>query len=101
YYDSTPAQRDYSIISRLTLEDLRGQCVYCNHCLPCPAQIDIASVHKFLDLALAGDQMAKNHYLSLTKQAGDCLECGSCEDNCPFQVKVRDKMKQAQKFFGQ
>jgi predicted aldo/keto reductase-like oxidoreductase len=45
--------------------------------------------------------MAKNHYLSLTKQAGDCLECGSCEDNCPFQVKVRDKMKQAQKFFGQ
>ncbi|MDR2302012.1 MAG: aldo/keto reductase [Deltaproteobacteria bacterium] len=100
YYDSTPAQRDYSIISRLTLEDLRGQCVYCNHCLPCPARIDIASVHKFLDLALAGDQMAKNHYLALKNQAGACQECGSCEDNCPFQVPVREKMKGALKLFG-
>ena len=101
YYETPHSERDYSIISEMSLVEMRGQCVYCNHCLPCPSQIDIASVHKFLDLALAGDAMAKRHYLSLTNKAGDCLECGSCDDNCPFEVPVRYKMKQALALFGE
>lgn len=30
---------------------MTGRCMYCNHCQPCPARIDIAAVTKFLDLA--------------------------------------------------
>ena len=29
----------------------RGQCTYCGHCKPCVANLDIAMINKFYDLA--------------------------------------------------
>jgi predicted aldo/keto reductase-like oxidoreductase len=101
FYSSTPESRDYSFISGLQHRDMRGTCVYCNHCLPCPAEIDIAAVHKYFDLFKVGDVLAKEHYMALRKKAKDCIECGSCEGNCPFQVNVREKMRQAVVLFGE
>lgn len=95
YYSTFETERDYSFISRLRHQDMRGVCIYCNHCLPCPSEIDIAAVHKYLDLYLADDELAKEHYLALGKNASDCIECGSCEKNCPFGVQVIQKMRQA------
>ena len=40
------------------------------------------------------------HYEVLEKHAGDCLQCGMCETRCPFDVKIRDNMKHAEKVFG-
>jgi predicted aldo/keto reductase-like oxidoreductase len=101
FYSSAPETRDYSFISGLQHKDMRGTCVYCNHCLPCPAEIDIAAVHKYFDLFKMGDALAKEHYWALEKRAQDCIECGSCEKNCPFQVNVREKMRQAAVLFGE
>jgi len=45
-------EKDYTAVlaaSRRYAAD--GACMYCNHCLPCPQQIDIAAVHKYYDLA--------------------------------------------------
>lgn len=95
FYSSSKEARDYSFIAGMQHKDMRGTCVYCNHCLPCPVNIDIGAVHKYLDLFLAGDLLAKEHYLSLNKRATDCIACGSCEKNCPFHVNVRDKMQNA------
>lgn len=100
YYDATPEERDYSFIAGMQHEQMLGKCVYCNHCLPCPSNINIASVHKFLDLAEVGDDLARRHYLTLEHTAKECVECGSCETNCPFRVSVRDKMKDAVRMFG-
>lgn len=102
YYDATAAERDYSFINGLRPAAMRGKCMYCNHCLPCPAGIDIAAVHKYLDLHDAGDDLAKEHYLGLTKNAVDCNQCGACEKRCPFGVKVRKKIRSARdRFAGQ
>lgn len=95
YYEATKEERDYSFVAGLQHQDMRGTCVYCNHCLPCPTNIDIGAVHKYLDLYLAGDALAREHYLSLKQRARDCIECGSCEKNCPFHVEIRSKMRQA------
>ncbi|GAB6909251.1 conserved hypothetical protein [Desulfosarcina cetonica] len=100
YYNAGNAARDYSVIADMNLEGMQGRCVYCNHCLPCPSNIDIARVNKFLDLAQVGDKLAHQHYLNLEHKAGECVECASCEENCPFHVAVRDKMKEAQILFG-
>jgi predicted aldo/keto reductase-like oxidoreductase len=100
YYGSTREERDYSFIAGMHFEEMLGKCVYCNHCLPCSSNIDIARIHKFLDLAQVGDELARQHYLALEHKASDCIECGSCEGNCPFQVSVREKMKEAAVLFG-
>jgi predicted aldo/keto reductase-like oxidoreductase len=100
YSSAGREERDYSFIADMHFEEMLGKCVYCNHCLPCPSNIDIARVNKFLDLARIGDRLARQHYLNLEHKAGECIECASCEENCPFQVAVREKMKEAAAVFG-
>jgi hypothetical protein len=100
YYTAGKSERDYSIIADGEFKEMRGECVYCNHCLPCPSSIDIASVNKFLDLAESGDQLAGQHYLLLDHKASECIECGSCERSWPFDVTVIKKMKKAVELFG-
>jgi hypothetical protein len=104
-YSAAPdEERDYSVILGSTPKySLTGKCMYCNHCLPCPAGIDIALVNKYLDLAMntgAVPDTVKSHYHSMAHTAGDCTECGSCEANCPFQVPVIERMQKAAALFG-
>jgi predicted aldo/keto reductase-like oxidoreductase len=100
-YDSAgQKERDYSFIAGMHFEEMLGHCVYCNHCLPCPSNIDIARVNKFLDLYEIGDRLARQHYLNLDHKAGECVECASCEANCPFRVAVMKTMKKAVTVFG-
>jgi predicted aldo/keto reductase-like oxidoreductase len=104
YNTVTDEQKDYSIVlSGTSKYSLKGRCMYCNHCLPCPSEIDIAAVHKFLDLALISDTVpdaVKEHYLALNNKADACIQCGNCEANCPFEVRVIERMQQAVKVFG-
>lgn len=100
YPSSTPSERDYSEIGQFTPESAAGNCVYCNHCQPCPAGIDIGIVNKYYDLSLAGDQMAHNHYDKLRVKADACLRCGHCDRRCPFGVKQQNQMQRIAEYFG-
>ncbi|MDI9458505.1 MAG: 4Fe-4S binding protein [Bacillota bacterium] len=40
------------------------------------------------------------HYRLLEHHAGECIACGKCEENCPFDVSIAEKMKQAAEVFG-
>lgn len=104
YYDLSSEERSYSHIfaSRNSIH-MTGRCMYCNHCQPCPAHIDIAAVTKFLDLALQQESVPETvmeHYKSLSANADDCLMCGKCESNCPFGVNIRENMKKARSVFN-
>ena len=100
YYKSSPSERDYAFIAGTPHQDMKGVCIYCNHCQPCPYGIDIAAVNKYLDLAQAGDELAKDHYFKLRRTARDCTYCGQCVPLCPFQVDILERMRTANKFFG-
>lgn len=99
YYDLTQDEKDYSFIGNMQRHEIQGSCIYCNHCQPCPKEINIGSVNKYIDLAKVGDELAIDHYKKLKHHASDCIECGSCEKNCPFHVEVIKKMKEAVEFF--
>lgn len=77
-----------------------GRCVYCNHCKPCPAGIDIGLVNKYYDLARNGDPMAAEHYRGLALHAEDCIQCGHCNRRCPFQVDQMARMKEIACYFS-
>lgn len=94
------AEKDYSVIGSFHAEAIRGTCVYCNHCQPCPAGIDIGLVNKYYDLALAGDTIAAKHYTKLSVQADACLHCGHCESRCPFGVAQESRMKEIDAWFA-
>ena len=104
YEEAAPEERDFSTVLGATPRySLQGHCMYCNHCLPCPAEIDIAAVNKYLDLAKTADPVpdtVRAHYAALPQNAADCIACGACEERCPFAVPVRARMEDAQKLFG-
>lgn len=104
YLELSDAERDYAPIVGSRRNDFKGNCVYCNHCRPCPAGIDIAAVNKYLDIAKLEESTIPpsiaQHYRALEHTASQCIGCGSCEKRCPFGVPVIENMKLAARLFG-
>jgi uncharacterized protein len=101
YLDADPCERDYGAIASNDLWKLQGKCMYCDHCLPCPAGIDIGAVTMLLDSAKADMSAAlKEEYIVLGKGAEDCTECGICIERCPFGVNVIANMSEARQVFA-
>lgn len=100
YLDAPAAERDYSVIGTFTPQDVTGTCVYCNHCRPCPAGLNIGLINKYYDLARIGDPLAADHYDKLPRHAADCVACGHCDRRCPFHVAQADRMREIAAYFG-
>lgn len=104
YFDTPTPERDYAhVLSNLQKHSFSGRCMYCGHCAPCPVHIDVASVNKFLNLALAQGFVPETvamHYGALEHHAGECLQCGSCDRNCPFGVPAMTQIAKAKETFG-
>jgi len=97
-------EKDYSqVLADAPKTAFNGYCMYCGHCAPCVKKIDVALVNKYLDLSLIQKtvpETLKNHYQLLEHHGSECIECGQCMNNCPFNVNVIEKMKQAVALFG-
>lgn len=100
YCDQPEAALDYSEIASFAPPEANGKCVYCNHCKPCPAGLDIGLINKYYDLTKAGDALAREHYLTLDKTAADCVSCGHCDSRCPFHVRQSGRMRVICDYFG-
>lgn len=75
YLDASDEEKDFSIPYRESLRwSPEPHCLYCNHCLPCPQHIDIASAMRAVDAGGA--------------PPAECTGCGVCESRCPFGVPV-------------
>ena len=105
YFEADGADLDYTPFINELKNDFTGHCVYCNHCLPCPSEIDIAAVNKYLDIAKLDEQnippSIRSHYASLAHSGAECISCGSCESRCPFGVQIIENMAYAAKLFGE
>lgn len=89
------------------MEEIREQlgsnfCRRCNYCQPCSAGINISSVfllQGYLDRYGLGD-WARTRYEALDVKAGACVECGACEPRCPYNLPIREMLKEAAGKFG-
>jgi len=101
YLKMSDEELDYSEVLGSMRNDFYGNCVYCSHCLPCPSDIDIATVNKYLDIARLDPKnvpaMTRTHYQGLKAAGRDCIACGSCEERCPFGVPIIQNMAEAER----
>lgn len=100
FCEASLEEKDYSEIASFVPQDAEGVCVYCNHCQPCPAGLDVGLINKYYDLSVAGDHLAYEHYKKLDRKANACIACGHCNFRCPFHVDQMARMKKINDYFG-
>jgi uncharacterized protein len=101
YLTAPAVERDHAALAMDIQHYAVGQCQYCNHCLPCPAQIDVAQVLRLLDRAqveLTPELRAA--YAALPARGADCTGCEDCLQRCPFEVNVPQRMREAAALFA-
>ena len=70
-------------------------CRRCNYCQPCAAGINISACFLFEGyLSRYGlGEWAKQRYASMPHKASECIGCGACEGRCPYNLPIRDMLK--------
>ena len=84
------------------IDDLRKTlgtqfCRRCNYCAPCAVGIQIPMVllvEGYLSRYGLSDWAAQR-YATMDKKASDCIGCGLCETRCPYQLPIRQLLKNA------
>lgn len=83
-------------------EDLGNNfCRRCNYCAPCTVGIDIPTaflLQGYLDRYGLAD-WAKARYAGAKVKASECIECGECEPRCPYQLPIREMLKEVARKF--
>ena len=77
-------------------------CRRCNYCAPCTVGINIPSVFVFqgyLERYGLAD-WAKDRYNAMPVKASACVDCGACEGRCPYNLPIRQMLKDAAAKFG-
>jgi uncharacterized protein len=101
YLEATDAEKDFAAAVAGVKNDLKGTCVYCNHCLPCESELNIPEVIRLLGMAQHGlTPEIRAAYAALPVKASDCIECSACMVRCPFDVDIEAKMREAAEVFG-
>lgn len=101
--DISPLTDDELKQCRTIREDLGSHfCRRCNYCAPCTVGIDIptnfllANYWRKYDLA----SWSISRYESMIHHAGECVQCGICESRCPYDLPIRDMLKDVADIFG-
>lgn len=78
-------------------------CRRCGYCGPCTAGIDIPSIFvlQAYKERYGLPDWAEDRYKSTQRRAKDCIECGICEERCPYDLPIRDMLKRVRKIFNE
>lgn len=80
-------------------------CTACKYCVDgCPQKINIPGIFSAMnEHTLYGDMnRAQGRYKQATKEggkAGDCIQCGACQNHCPQHLEIIELLKEASKKF--
>lgn len=77
-------------------------CRRCGYCMPCAVGIDIPQMFIFqLQYNRYGLKTAiPERYKGQAVKASACIECGECEERCPYNLPIRERMHQVAKDLG-
>lgn len=76
-------------------------CRRCDYCQPCPQGIDIPVLMTLQRYSESYDlhHWALGKYRKQKVKPGECLECGECEERCPYNLPIRELLRECRRRF--
>lgn len=103
FCDPTPlTHRELEKIETIRHELGNNFCRRCGYCAPCTAGIGIpaALVAEGYHLRYDLEDYAKARYEASGAPASSCVDCGLCEERCPYHLPIRQMLKRVVQTFG-
>jgi len=82
-------------------EDFCHNCAYCD--AVCSADMPLSEIFKlerYYKLYALRD-VARQRFRALGRTADECLDCGQCEEKCPYGLPVRERLKEASRLLSE
>ena len=101
--DNSPLTREELAAMQKIRDELGTNfCRRCNYCQPCSAGINISAAFLFEGYynRYGLQEWAAGRYLAMPKTASDCVDCGVCEERCPYNLPIREMLKKVAAVFG-
>lgn len=98
-------ERDHEALNKVAAilrEKEKVGCTGCRYCMPCPKGVDIPGAFRcynamYIETKHQG-RMQYAQTVGLTKApafASQCVGCGKCEQHCPQNLPIREKLREA------
>ncbi len=100
-------EKDFEVLEEVKQkirEKEKVGCTGCRYCMPCPKGVDIPGIFRCYN-AMFTESKSQGRFqfaqtVGLTKEpafASQCIQCGKCEQHCPQNIPIREKLKEADK----
>ncbi len=102
--DTAPLTEDEQARAKAVTDALGEHfCRRCNYCAPCTAGINISGAFLFEGyLSRYGlEDWARDRYAGMSVKASACVDCGLCEERCPYHLPIREMLKSCAEKFGE
>lgn len=92
----TLSEEDKDKIASIKSKLNKRFCRRCGYCMPCPEDINIPGQFLMEGYYSRYDlkNWAKTRYFAMDKTASDCKSCGVCEKRCPYDLPIREMLKE-------
>ena len=100
------SETEYAVCDEAAAEydrKIKYQCTKCGYCMPCPQEVEIPDVIRYLNNWYAFDKIpsTKLEYIEwLDGHASKCIHCRACEEKCPQRLAISEIMTDAMEQFG-
>ena len=97
-------------VSKVFQEIYDLNCTQCGYCMPCPSDVNIKEILKQLMVSKNPLYLhpARRKYYGIGisksipgKKATACTECGECEEKCPQNIPIINRIKEAHRILSQ
>jgi predicted aldo/keto reductase-like oxidoreductase len=100
---------ELNVIDRVKTEyksQIKVDCTNCGYCLPCPSDVNIPDCFSKYNTAFMFEnfeEMKKNYnmFIKEPNRASQCVSCGECEEKCPQQIPIQEKLQDVVRLFEQ
>lgn len=96
------SNKEINQISEISKSLGKNFCRRCGYCLPCPQGIDIPTqfiFEAYLNRYEIPDWATKR-YNNQSVKADACIECGKCEQKCPYNLSIIEMLKKVNRSFN-